>query len=169
MQLNTSREKTQNYERQYSDVCIILDDLSKGVEQVVSNLQKISDLKPNYPEQVTILDDISDDDTPRLSRQKRNEKLRSLISFALPNDSLVSQDIVDDNLIRFLGIIEQKANDLLTLNFIVNSSRRVTQLPNDSDSIIFPAGGVAGLLGLGPVAQIGLQSILAPSTGYSYD
>lgn len=162
-----------SYEKQYGDISLILGDLTKGVENVISSLQTIAKQRPASGAslaQVPIAVETSEDGSVTETRQaasgsahRRNDKLRAMIDFHLPTDTLGNHGVSDANLIQYLGLIEQKANELLTLNYVVNSNKKVV-IAGDQEGLLIPAGGVAGLLGQGPNAPIGVLSIIPPST-----
>jgi hypothetical protein len=143
-----------------------LEDLTKGVENVISTLQNIARQR-TVPEHKEESNSESRPGTANSTSVKRSEKVRQMIDFQLPNDTLGPNGVNESNLIQFLGLVENKANELLTLNFLVNSPKKAMQLAGE-DGILIPAGGVAGLLGPGPHAPIGTLSIIPPSTAYSH-
>ncbi|KAJ8323564.1 hypothetical protein BDV3_001599 [Batrachochytrium dendrobatidis] len=107
-------------------------------------------------------------------RTKKSERVRVHLEFNLPSESIGSQGVTEANLIQFLGLIEHKSNELLTLNYLINSPKKaVAQLAGlegqDGAISLIGAGGVAGLLGQGPGAPVGTLSIVAPSTGDDHD
>jgi hypothetical protein len=151
-----------------------LGDLTKSVDTVIASLQTIAKQRPASGSNITAAanpspapegteDGTEERTLPTGSAHRRNEKLRAMIDFHIPSDTLSTAGVTESNLIQYLGLIEQKANELLTINFVVNSHKKVIQL-GDVDGALIPAGGVAGLLGQGPAAPIGLLSIIAPST-----
>ncbi|KAJ3302847.1 Coiled-coil domain-containing protein 63 [Kappamyces sp. JEL0829] len=180
--LKNAQEKTGTYNKQYEDISLILGDLTRGVESVIQSLQSIAKQRPAsatpVPQPSTEASPLSEgetgasDDTPKPaasgSAHKRNERLRAMIDFHTPSDTLSTTGVTESNLIQYLGLLEQKANELLTVNFVVNSPRKVVQL-GDADGALIPAGGVAGLLGHGPSAPVGSLSIVAPSTADDHD
>jgi hypothetical protein len=93
--------------------------------------------------------------------------MRQMINFSLPKETLSESGVTDSNLVQFLGLIEQKCNELLTLNYIINSPKKITQLLEGSDGLM-PSGGVAGLLGQGPTPILATLTIIAPSTGFKF-
>ncbi|KAJ3270391.1 Coiled-coil domain-containing protein 63 [Terramyces sp. JEL0728] len=169
--LKTTNEKCQHYDKQYNEISVILSDLTKGVESIIGVLQQIAKQRPASAAPAKELEDDGEEHpvhTPTTS--KRSEKVRQMIDFPLPADTLGPQGVSEGNLIQFLGLIEQKANDLLTLNYLVNSPKKAVQLTGDQEGLqIMPAGGVAGLLGQGPTAQVGNITIVAPSTLDDHD
>lgn len=175
--MRTSKEKSETYQKQSGDIELILSDLIKGVETVISSLQRIAKQRPNSGQSHLVAGQpsssvkLSSDEVEAEDREhnkfKRNEKLRSMIDFNPPADILGTPGVTESNLIQYLGLIEQKANELLTLNYVVNSHKKVIQL-GDQDGVLIPAGGVAGLLGQGPAAPVGTLSIVAPSTAYDF-
>ncbi|KAI8895386.1 hypothetical protein BC833DRAFT_163593 [Globomyces pollinis-pini] len=178
--LKATKEKTEHFDHQYNEIGLVLGDLTKGVETVISTLQTIAKQRPisagkdrqGEPADGTAAEDNADGEKRPLTATgtKRAEKVRAMIDFPLPNDTLGAPGVSESNLIQFLGLIEQKANELLTLNFLVNSPKKSVQLTGDADGLaIIPAGGVAGLLGQGPTPQIGALSIIAPSTADDHD
>ena len=142
---------------------MVLGDLSKNVEVVIQSLSTIAKQKPA----TTTTPNIEGDDEERQGKiaasLKRNEKLRALINFDIPPDTLSDTSVKPSNLIQYLGLIEQKANELMTLSYIVANPRKVV-LTGDQDSLI-PAGGVSGLVGQGPQPAVGQLDIQPPGTG----
>ncbi|KAJ3255726.1 Coiled-coil domain-containing protein 63 [Boothiomyces macroporosus] len=171
--LKTTNEKCQHYDKQYNEISVILSDLTKGVESIISVLQQIARQRPaSAAPQKELGEEETEGERPvhTPSAMKRSEKVRAMIDFPLPTDSLGPQGVTESNLIQFLGLIEQKANDLLTLNYLVNSPKKAVQLTGDQEGLqIMPAGGVAGLLGQGPTAHVGNITIVAPSTLDDHD
>lgn len=165
-------EKTNGFEKQDNDINCITADLTKGIENLVSILQTIARQRPTTPFKAQQHVVVDGEENPPLetaqtaSSQKRSEKLRQMIDFSLPKETLGQSGVTESNLVQFLGLIEQKCNELLTLNYIINSPKKITQLVEGSDGLM-PCGGVAGLLGQGPTAPVGNITIVAPSTGYS--
>lgn len=136
------------------------------MEHVISSLQTIAKQRPPSGAAASLPASEGDDvvEEARIgSAHKRNEKLRAMIDFNLPSDTLGDPGVNERNLIQYLGLIEQKANELLTLNYVVHSHKKIVQL-GEQDGVLIPAGGVAGLLGQGPAQPIGNLSIVAPST-----
>jgi hypothetical protein len=95
--------------------------------------------------------------------QRRNEKLRTLIDFHLPSGTVSDTTITPTNLIQYLGLIEQKANELMTLSYVVANPRKV--IVTGEQDIFIPAGGMSGLTGQGPQEPVGQLEIQAPTTG----
>ncbi|KAI8929715.1 hypothetical protein BC831DRAFT_509012 [Entophlyctis helioformis] len=111
---------------------------------------------------------------------KKADRLRAHFEFALPSEGISSHGVTEANLLQFLGLIEQKSNELLTLNYLVNAPRK-TVVPaaaggsggaggvggsgGEGGDGLVPAGGVAGLLGQGPIAPIGTLTIVAQAPG----
>ena len=138
---------------------MILSDLAKSVDSVISNLSVISKQKPiaSHPASAASAHTPAQQDGEEAEKDKaeekaanslkRNEKLRAMLEFHIPTDTLVAQKVTEANLIAYLGMIEQKANELLTLNYVVNNYRKVV-LTGDQD-VLIPAGGVSGLIGQG--------------------
>ncbi|KAJ3411808.1 hypothetical protein HDV05_001707 [Chytridiales sp. JEL 0842] len=98
------------------------------------------------------------------------------------NTLLGSHGVTDANLLSLMGLIEQKTNDLLTIHYVYNNTKRsgasaAPQPTGGEDKpegvkeapIVMPAGGVGGLLGQGPMVPVGSLSIIAPSTGDDHD
>ena len=162
-----AKEKSETYSKQNSDIELILSDLTKGVEHVISSLQTIAKQRPTSgaaaADPAAAEGEEGVEEARAGSANKRNEKLRAMIDFNLPSDTLGTPGVNESNLIQYLGLIEQKSNELLTLNYVVNSHKKIVQL-GEQDGVLIPAGGVAGLLGQGPAAPIGTLSIIAPST-----
>lgn len=77
--------------------------------------------------------------------------------------------VTDTNLVQFLGVIEQKTNQIMTINYLLSSKKAPVQVEDgvqDTGVLFMPLlGTVGGLLGQGPAAQVGSISIIAPSTG----
>ncbi|KAJ1340733.1 hypothetical protein BSLG_004827 [Batrachochytrium salamandrivorans] len=108
------------------------------------------------------------------SRDKKPERVRAHLEFNLPSEGIGSHGVTEANLIQFLGLIEHKSNELLTLNYLVNSPKKtVAQISGvdgqDGTMLLMSSGGVAGLLGQGPGAPIGALTIVPPSTGDDRD
>jgi chromosome segregation ATPase len=168
-QLTAYVEKSSVFQKQDEDITQITGDLTKGIENLVNILQTIARQRPSTPAKAVLA--VTEDGEAHVeteqsaSSQKRSEKLRQMIDFSLPREALGQVEVTDANLVQFLGLIEKKSNELLTLNYIINSPKKVTQLLDGSDGLM-PSGGVAGLLGQGPTPQIGTVTIVAPSTGY---
>jgi hypothetical protein len=142
----------------------VVGDLTKGVETIISSLQTIAKQRPTSGNTAQS-SDLSDEEKAEAIRNanRRNERLRAMIDFKLPTDTLGAPGVNESNLIQYLGLLEQKANELLTVNYVVNSTKKVV-LAGDQDGVLIPAGGVAGLLGQGPTAPVGHMSIVPPST-----
>lgn len=107
--------------------------------------------------------------------------------------ALGSTAITDTNLLQILGVIEHKMNELMTLNYLFTTPRKIgsagssaptaateasepkeagpeSSAPKDHGVLIMPLlGTVGGLLGQGPSAPVGNISIVAPSTGDDHD
>ncbi|KAL2911404.1 hypothetical protein HK105_209132 [Polyrhizophydium stewartii] len=108
------------------------------------------------------------------TQAKRPERVRAHLEFNLPSESIGSHGVTESNLLQFLGLIEQKSNELLTLNYIINAPKKavpqIAGMEGQEGAIsLIGAGGVAGLLGQGPGAPIGTLTIVAPSTGDDHD
>jgi hypothetical protein len=172
--LKTTQDKSGQYEKQSSDISLVLGELTTGVDNVISILQRIAKQRPLSGEQAVIAStENEDNEEPRPTTgnsngvAKRAEKVRAMIDFNIPSDTLGPTGVSEANLIQYLGLIEHKANELLTLNFLVNSPKKAVQLTGDQDgSGLATIGGVGGLLGQGPTAQIGNITIIPPSTAY---
>lgn len=147
--------------RQSDDISLILGELISKVDRTISILQAIARIRPQNVDNVNQTEVGEDNDQQASSKR---DKLRAMIDFNVPNDTLGPTGVSEANLIHYLGLIEHKANELLTLNFLVNSPKKAVQLTGDQDGIGLVASGVAGLLGQGPSAPVGNISIIAPST-----
>lgn len=161
-QLQEFTDKKKVCAEKNEEMAIISGELTKGIESLIKNLQETARQKPTIGSvQATAATGEDGDVTvepPVIS--KRSERLRQMIDFEMPSDNLGESGVSEENLVQFLGLIEQKSNELLTLNYICNSPRKVQQLVEGEIQ------GVGGLLGQGPGAPIGNFTIVAPGTGY---
>lgn len=173
--MKTIQEKSGQCEKQSSDVSLVLGELTTGVETVISILQRIAKQRPLSGEPATAASTENEEniEEPRPASgnsngaARRAAKVRAMIDFNIPSDTLGPTGVSEANLIQYLGLIEHKANELLTLNFLVNSPKKAVQLTGDQDGTgLATIGGVGGLLGQGPTAQIGNITIVPPSTAY---
>jgi hypothetical protein len=151
--LKTANEKTEQFDRQCTEIGSILCDLTLGVETVISTLHAIATKKTE--------EEGSRPGTAS-SSLKRSEKVRQMIDFQLPSDTIGSVSVSETNLIHFLGLLESKTNELLTLYYVVNSPKKTAQLQGE-EGVLLPS---VGLVGQGPLPQITNQSIIPPSTAY---
>jgi chromosome segregation ATPase len=152
-QLKTANEKTDQFDRQSNEIGSVLSDLTQGVETVISTLQTIAAKKT---------DEEGSRPNTGSSALRRSEKVRQMIDFQLPNDTIGSVVVNESNLIQFLGLVESKANELLTLHYVVNSPKKAVQLQGE-EGVLLPS---IGLVGQGPMAPITNLSIIPPSTAY---
>ncbi|KAJ3045359.1 Coiled-coil domain-containing protein 63 [Rhizophlyctis rosea] len=97
--------------------------------------------------------------------------------------SLPPHGVTDTNLLHYLGLVEHKANDLLTLYYLVNAPRKGTSGGGTgaeegatgkeggaaAGGTITTLGGLGGLLGQGPAPPVENMRIVAPSTGDEHD
>jgi hypothetical protein len=122
-------------------------------------MSSIAKQKPTLPSSLNL-----DQDEEDAIFQRRNEKLRGLIDFHLPSGTVSTTTITPSNLIQYLGLVEQKANELMTLSYVVANPRKA--ILSGGQDVIIPAGGVSGLTGQGPQQVVGRLDIQAPATGY---
>ena len=155
--LNSISEKSDQFTKQNEDVNLISSELIKGVETLIKSLQTLAKQGPATTEAQPV-----EGEEP--AAPKKSDRLRQMIDFVLPQDTMSEQGVNEANLVPFLGLIEQKANELLTLNYVVNTNKKAAQLSEGNELLV--AGGAGGLLGQGPSAPIGTISIIAPSTGF---
>lgn len=160
-ELISSNTKTNLLIEKNQEITSITCDLTKGIEVIVLSLQTIAKER-----RIDIVDTEEEKSLPGqlASRLRRNEKVRQMIDFPAPLRATGPMECTHETLLHYLALLEQKANDLLTLNFVINSSKKAAQLVEGSEGLI-AAGGVAGLLGHGPVAMSGTADVVAPSTG----
>lgn len=110
------------------------------------------------------------------------ESEKSKITYVMGPDVLGAgnDSTTDEILLQVLGMVEQKANELLTLNYIFNVPKKTIgsaaaggsgeeKSEPAKEAIILPLGSIGGLLGVGPLAAVGNMSIAAPSTGDDHD
>ncbi|KAH6592706.1 hypothetical protein BASA61_004472 [Batrachochytrium salamandrivorans] len=192
--LNTANEKVVVHEKQCSDMVLILDDLRNSIEGLISAFQETSKqqlaltgennckdveeegalVTPNTQPIAGSLHSSQQPSSAHSSRDKKPERVRAHLEFNLPSEGIGSHGVTEANLIQFLGLIEHKSNELLTLNYLVNSPKKtVAQISGvdgqDGTMLLMSSGGVAGLLGQGPGAPIGALTIVPPSTGDDRD
>ncbi|KAI8611153.1 hypothetical protein BC830DRAFT_1142378 [Chytriomyces sp. MP71] len=188
--LNESKEKCVTYDKQYADIAVLLDDLRKGTEQLIkmfrsTTLPSALPKAPPNPEttdlagKVTIktgddADEVGDEDGAKKKPEQRSASARARAEFAQATDALLgSHGVTDTNLLACLGLVEHKANDLLTLHYVFNLPKKSSAGEDKGDgmqpAVAIPINGVGGLLGQGPLAAIGNMTIVAPSTGDDHD
>lgn len=192
--LNSCDEKSHTYETQYKDISLILSDIKSGIESLIAAFKSAPKQRPssaalkdsNENANTKASNPALSSDAPapteggevpttgstmhlNIGSAKKHERQRVHVEFALPSETIGSQGVSETNIVQFLGMIEQKSNELLTLNYVLNSPKKLAQLAAGLDGqeggISILTGGVAGLLGQGPIAPIGNLSIVAPTTG----
>jgi regulator of replication initiation timing len=190
--LSAALAKNQQYEKQSSDSSYGISEIRKGVDKLVKVFQStrfsFADGQAHIGEQPQS-DAIDEQSTPVAvdggEEEPQNES--NFTNFALGSSTAA---ITDNNLLQLLGVIENKMNELMTLNYMFISPRKITSAgssaqPNVEDStaekldapasrerevLVMPLlGTVGGLLGLGPVGPVGNISIVTPSTGDDRD
>jgi hypothetical protein len=80
-------------------------------------------------------------------------------------DMLGSEGVNEANVMQYLGIIEQRANELLKFDFLYNKVDVAADAETSPPAPIEPLNK-GTLLGSGPSAPVGSLVIQAPSTGY---
>ncbi|KAJ3057209.1 Coiled-coil domain-containing protein 63 [Rhizophlyctis rosea] len=100
--------------------------------------------------------------------------------------ALPTHSVTDTNLLHYLGLVEHKANDLLTLYYLVNAPRKGVSAAaagtaaeegttgkdgggGIAGASVTALGGLGGLLGQGPAPPVEGMRIVAPSTGDEHD
>ncbi|KAJ3135559.1 Coiled-coil domain-containing protein 63, partial [Physocladia obscura] len=192
--LEKSKSKCSAFEKQYHDVTQLLDELRKGTEKVIK-LFRNTILPSTTPkvgttfiegEQQNIGDIAKSEDEKKqdeLSASESNSELKAhrmtasaktRAEFAQATDALLgSHGVTDTNLIACLGLVELKANELLTLHYIFTNQKKSAGEDKgdgkEGGGLVIPVNGIGGLLGQGPLATIGSLSIVAPSTGDDHD
>ncbi|KAI8914406.1 hypothetical protein EDD86DRAFT_199272 [Gorgonomyces haynaldii] len=164
-ELSVCVSKGNECNKQNEDLQLISNELTKAIEALIGSLQTAAKARPKSAPKQQEGEEVSPE--AAASAQKRSERLRQLIDFSVPAENLGDDGVNENNLLQFLGLIEQKTNELLTLNHIVNSPKKAIQLVDNGDFV--STAGVTGLLGQGPAAPIGNLSINAPSTGDDHD
>ncbi len=182
--MESCKDKNGKFESQYDKIHYVLGDLEKGVDQLIQTCATIARQRPpSAPKPAETVEGTKEDEErpphpSSASTKNKLDRLRQLIEFTLPTDTIGAHGVTEGTLVQYLGMIEQKANELLTLNYLFNSPKKLLALagmdgsPGLSSSgtenilsTLIPSGGVAGLLGPGPTAPIGTLSIVPPSTG----
>ncbi|KAI8818617.1 uncharacterized protein EV422DRAFT_175063 [Fimicolochytrium jonesii] len=160
VQLNSCTEKYETYEKQYSNMVEVITDLRKGVERLVTCFDSVllpvtqkklseepaADERPaeggadtaeggeQFVEETAKGDDgnVPSDGTKTPARRAAEEVTSAPAEPTTPVPTSVS----DHNLLYFLGHIEQKTNELLSLHYLVNA-------PKKSGSAAAPDRGVS--------------------------
>ena len=183
--LESSIQKTNNYDKQYNEITFLTQDLRSGIEHLVKLFQKTNQgsksSKPTEPTTTTPESTVDDspNEEPKLEEDTKpvtrpnTASAKAKVEFAQATDAILgSHGVNDTNLLSCLGLIEQKTNEFLTLHYIFNVSKKSSSLSSEDKgegtkeaTVTLPVGGVGGLLGQGPMIPIGNLSIVAPSTG----
>lgn len=187
--LNAALSKNQQYEKQTSDSSYGIAEIRKGVDKLVKVFQSTrfsfadGQALMGEPQQVDAVDEQS---TPDAADEQLNES-----SFTNNINVIGSTAITDTNLLQILGVIENKMNELMTLNYMFISPRKIASAgsnaqpsadesstieeqkapaPKEREVLTMPLlGTVGGLLGQGPIAPVGNISIITPNTGDDRD
>ncbi|KAJ1559392.1 hypothetical protein HK096_000706, partial [Nowakowskiella sp. JEL0078] len=168
--LNNCAQQATHYEEKYQAILNLTNDIRTGIEKIVDVLRtaKLPSMSPKRPS--TSSSDLHH--SPESQIDETPSDIKSF-EFLLPNDSLLgSNGVTDTNIVPYLGLIEHKTNDLLTLHFLINVPKRgavpTTAEDKEGKDIGVPTAGimVAGLLGQGPTPQLGSINIVPPSTGF---
>lgn len=142
--LMQTQGKAETFDSQFKVAVSITNELNMAIQGFINSLQSIARQKPAEQEE----------------QPNRAEKLRAFIDFALV-DSLGENGVNENNLFQYLGMMEQKANELMSLNSLVSSPRKMTQLLEFGESVLMNSG--ATVLGQGPLPPVGNISIIAPA------
>ncbi|KAJ3065393.1 Coiled-coil domain-containing protein 63, partial [Rhizoclosmatium hyalinum] len=184
--LEQSKEKCGHYEKDYLETTQLLDDLRKGTERLIK-LFRATHLASCIPKPVPAAEGetaVEINKTEEEKQQEESEKdgkpeVRSMSArmraeFAQATDALLgSHGVTDTNLLQCLGLVELKANELLTLHYVFNNQKKSSAGEDKGDAkesgVVIPINGVGGLLGQGPMAVVNNLTIVAPSTGDDHD
>ncbi|ORY47049.1 hypothetical protein BCR33DRAFT_715418 [Rhizoclosmatium globosum] len=168
--LEQSKEKCGHYEKDYLETTQLLDDLRKGTERLIK-LFRATHLASCIPKPVPAAEGetaVEINKTEEEKQQEESEKdgkpeVRSMSArmraeFAQATDALLgSHGVTDTNLLQCLGLVELKANELLTLHYVFNNQKKSS------------AGEDKGDAKERPMAVVNNLTIVAPSTGDDHD
>ncbi|KAJ3394418.1 Coiled-coil domain-containing protein 63 [Entophlyctis sp. JEL0112] len=184
--LQKSKEKCDSFDRNYSDTNQILEDVRKGTENILK-LFRTSVLPSATPKAALSLADGEQENIGNIIKTEEEQEreieelkvprmtasAKARLEFSMTADALLgSHGVTDMNLLPCLGLVEHKANELLTLHYIFTNQKKSSAGDDKSenkDALVLPANGIGGLLGQGPMPAVGNLSIVAPNTGDDHD
>ncbi|KAJ3351787.1 Coiled-coil domain-containing protein 63 [Entophlyctis luteolus] len=176
-----SKEKCDAFDRKYVDTNQLLEEVRKGTENILK-VFRTTILPSATPKAVTLIDSEqenigniikTEEEQERESEEMKPPRMtasaKNRLEFTQTADALLgSHGVTDTNLLPCLGLVEHKANELLTLHYIFSNQKKSSagdDKADNKDTIIIPTNGIGGLLGQGPLAAVGNLSIVAPNTG----
>ncbi|KAJ3206978.1 Coiled-coil domain-containing protein 63 [Entophlyctis luteolus] len=180
-----SKEKCDAFDRKYVDTNQLLEEVRKGTENILK-VFRTTILPSATPKAVTLIDSEqenigniikTEEEQERESEEMKPPRMtasaKNRLEFTQTADALLgSHGVTDTNLLPCLGLVEHKANELLTLHYIFSNQKKSSagdDKADNKDTIIIPTNGIGGLLGQGPLAAVGNLSIVAPNTGDDHD
>ncbi|KAJ3384214.1 Coiled-coil domain-containing protein 63 [Entophlyctis sp. JEL0112] len=180
-----SKEKCDAFDRKYVDTNQLLEEVRKGTENILK-VFRTTILPSATPKAVTLIDSEqenigniikTEEEQERESEEMKPPRMtasaKNRLEFTQTADALLgSHGVTDTNLLPCLGLVEHKANELLTLHYIFSNQKKSSagdEKADYKDTIIIPTNGIGGLLGQGPLAAVGNLSIVAPNTGDDHD
>ncbi|KAJ3007997.1 Coiled-coil domain-containing protein 63 [Thoreauomyces humboldtii] len=148
-QLNTNTEKHDTYEKQYAETIYMISDLRNGVERLVTRFDTVlvpppvaapraetaaassanpptsaSDGKDGYEEEGFVEDTAKGDTGERDTTAAPVPTALADPVPPLPTELSAPTTVTDSSLLYFLGLVEQKTNELLTLHYLVNTPKK---------------------------------------------
>ncbi|TPX31783.1 hypothetical protein SmJEL517_g04959 [Synchytrium microbalum] len=190
--LRSFEEKSKHYERAEQELAGAADALRRGIEGLITKLPALEPPQPsikaspssNLPDVgiVPIHESEEEAASPTEAPASQENVAPSTTNVAVPpkpqrapSSELLEAGaaVTDATVLAFLAALERRANQLLTLNFLL-SPRRMPVVGADGEQIVprdVLSGSEkgAGLLGVGPSAPLATVTIVAPSTGDDHD
>ncbi|KAI9017712.1 hypothetical protein BC832DRAFT_44214 [Gaertneriomyces semiglobifer] len=147
-QLTGCNEKHAKYESQYNEMVDTVSQLREGVQRIVS---KFDTLLPSARKQTppaglsgdqtgedTVLNKITEDEIAQRPFRDDTAVLADAAdapgpeanldtprrTIDVPSDVVIATGVTDNNLLQYLGMLEQKTNELLTMYYMVNQPRK---------------------------------------------
>ncbi|KAI8810383.1 hypothetical protein BJ742DRAFT_888301 [Cladochytrium replicatum] len=182
--LESCTQKLTQYNQKYNDTVGTVGDLRNGIERL-AQLFQTAQLPSAHHKRSSEGDgeEAPDGDEKAYKSAETEDKGGKKVDIVLQSDSLLGAGgpVTDTSLIPYLGLIEHKTNDILTIHYLINTPKKGGSagappsagedksefLPKEAP--IISSGGVGGLLGLGPTAPLGQVAIIAPNTGEDHD
>ncbi|TPX55688.1 hypothetical protein PhCBS80983_g05122 [Powellomyces hirtus] len=145
-QLNTCMEKHEHYEKQYAEMVYVISDLRNGVERLVTRFDNVlipttggagRETQQGHKEEITtdgyeaegfVEETAKGDDGVREGEEGAATEKPSPqrpTDPAIPTESSAPTAVTDTSLLYFLGLVEQKTNELLTLHYLVNAPKKI--------------------------------------------
>ncbi|KAI8803775.1 hypothetical protein BJ742DRAFT_907451, partial [Cladochytrium replicatum] len=181
--LESNTRKLAQYNQNFNDTIGTVGDLRNGIERLAELFQNAQLPSAHHKRSSEGDGEEGQDGREGGDKTDSEDTAGKKVDFVLQSDSLLGSggSVTDSSLIPYLGLIEHKTNEILTIHYLINTPKKggsagAPPSAGDDKSEFLPketpilsSGGVGGLLGLGPTAPLGQIAIIAPNTGDDHD